>query len=356
LFKIQLREIVLSQKGIKPQLLRESPFDGSMPYIDISFLETGKASYHTSKEFGNQATKEDVLVVWDGTRVGMAFAGVDGIVGSTLTCLTPINITRDYLLYFLKSQYEFVKSNAIGSTGIRHVDSKLFFELEIPYQEIKDQKQCVVTIKERLKQYSVVLENQKEALRDVLNATNIKFKEDDDLPRSIQSFRQAMLKSAFRGDLTKAWRLKSFNRSRISNEFFQLNKNYKVLEDLPSTWSWTALGNAAVCERGRFNARPRNDPKLYGGKYPFIQISDIPESGGIISDHKQTLNEGGREVSKLFPVNTIVVAIVGSTIGNSGILGYDMCFPDSIIGMNAYYETTSNEYLEAIRKIKFACK
>ena len=49
--------------------------------------------------------------------------------------------------------------------------------------------------------------------------------------------------------------------------------------------------------------------------------------------HTQTLNEKGLSVSKKFPKGTAVIAIVGATIGNTGLLAYDMCFPDSLVGL-----------------------
>jgi type I restriction enzyme S subunit len=36
----------------------------------------------------------------------------------------------------------------------------------------------------------------------------------------------------------------------------------------------------------------------------------------------------------MFPKETVVIAIVGATIANTGILAYDMCFTDSMVGIN----------------------
>lgn len=70
-------------------------------------------------------------------------------------------------------------------------------------------------------------------------------------------------------------------------------------------------------ERGRFSPRPRNDPKYFNGEYPFIQTGDISSSNHRLSEYKQTLNEQGIKVSKKFCVGTIVMAIVGATIGSN---------------------------------------
>jgi len=126
------------------------------------------------------------------------------------------------------------------------------------------------------------------------------------------------------GKLTEDWREENFNIEPISRvekeEGFDLAVSEKDLPLLPSTWRCTALGNYAHCSRGRFSARPRNDPTYFNGSHPFIQIGDLPNEGGWITSHQQTLNERGLEVSKKFSKGTVVIAIVGSTIGNTGIL------------------------------------
>jgi type I restriction enzyme S subunit len=91
--------------------------------------------------------------------------------------------------------------------------------------------------------------------------------------------------------------------------------------------------------------RPRNDPAYFVGPHPFIQIGDLPPEGGWIESHRQSLNDRGLAVSKKFPKSTAVIAIVGATIGNTGLLTYDMCFPDSMIGIETGTEE-GNCYIE----------
>lgn len=98
-------------------------------------------------------------------------------------------------------------------------------------------------------------------------------------------------------------------------------------------WTTQPLGNIASIERGRFSPRPRNDPKFFGGDYPFIQTGDITRSKGRLREYSQTLNELGKKVSKEFKVGTIVIAIVGATIGESAILEIPTYAPDSVIGI-----------------------
>lgn len=106
------------------------------------------------------------------------------------------------------------------------------------------------------------------------------------------------------------------------------------------------LSEIAVLERGRFSPRPRNDPKFYDGDYPFIQTGDIANCNHRLSGFKQTLNEFGVKVSKKFEPGTIVIAIVGATIGATAILQREVYAPDSVIGITPY--SYNNIYLETL--------
>ena len=99
------------------------------------------------------------------------------------------------------------------------------------------------------------------------------------------------------------------------------------------------LSKVAILERGRFSPRPRNDPQYYDGDYPFVQTGDIANCDHRLSDFEQTLNEKGIKVSKCFKAGTILIAIVGATIGATAILQRDMYAPDSVIGI-----TVSEQY------------
>ncbi|MCF4098196.1 restriction endonuclease subunit S [Maritalea mediterranea] len=97
--------------------------------------------------------------------------------------------------------------------------------------------------------------------------------------------------------------------------------------------------------RGRSRHRPRNAPFLYGGPYPFVQTGDIRNSDGILSTFSQSYSEEGLAQSKLWPAGTICITIAAN-IAETAILGFDACFPDSIIGMVADPKTTFPEYVE----------
>jgi type I restriction enzyme S subunit len=97
--------------------------------------------------------------------------------------------------------------------------------------------------------------------------------------------------------------------------------------------------------RGKSKHRPRNDPKLYGGPYPFIQTGDVRNSDHLITEYTQTYSEAGLAQSKLWPKGTLCITIAAN-IAETGILGFDACFPDSVIGLVPNPEMTSTNFLE----------
>ena len=103
------------------------------------------------------------------------------------------------------------------------------------------------------------------------------------------------------------------------------------------------LERIATLERGRFSYRPRNEPRFFGGAHPWIQIAEVEAAGKFIRQWNATLNDDGLAISKKFPKGTVLVSIA-ATIGAVGILDFDCCVPDSIVGVTPR-EGTDTEFL-----------
>ena len=101
---------------------------------------------------------------------------------------------------------------------------------------------------------------------------------------------------------------------------------------VPESWELVRLGEISKIERGKFSHRPRNEPRFYGGAYPFVQTGDVAKCDGYIRSYTQTLNEDGLAISKIFPAGTILITIAAN-IGFTGILNFDSACPDSLIGI-----------------------
>ena len=103
---------------------------------------------------------------------------------------------------------------------------------------------------------------------------------------------------------------------------------------IPEQWDVVEMASVASVERGKFAYRPRNEPRFYGGRYPFVQTGDVAACDGFIRTYGQTLNEDGLALSRLFPSGTILLTIAAN-IGSTGIATFDVAFPDSLVGIQA---------------------
>lgn len=105
-------------------------------------------------------------------------------------------------------------------------------------------------------------------------------------------------------------------------------------------------------QRGRFGHRPRNDPRYYGGKYPFIQTGNIVKASTSNSkiQYTQTLNELGVSTSRIFDEKVVVITIAAN-IGFTAILDYDACFPDSLVALTTDQNIISLEYLNIYTRL-----
>jgi type I restriction enzyme, S subunit len=113
---------------------------------------------------------------------------------------------------------------------------------------------------------------------------------------------------------------------------------------VPESWLVSTLGQLTSLERGRFLHRPRNEPRFYGGRTPFVQTGDVVRSGGRIREYTQTLNDDGVTISRVFPAGTILITIAAN-IGFTGILQFDSACPDSLIAITPN-EQLNTEFLE----------
>ncbi|HAS8598792.1 TPA: restriction endonuclease subunit S [Vibrio vulnificus] len=198
----------------------------------------------------------------------------------------------------------------------------------------------------------------------------------------LQHYRQSVLKDAVTGKLTEQWRaqnadklepaehllerilderranweaeqLKAFEEKGKTPKNDKWKDKYKEppqadlssLLEIPDSWTWTTITQLGELNRGKSKHRPRNDPSLYGGDYPFVQTGDVRAADGLLTTYKQTYSEKGLSQSRLWPKGTMCITIAAN-IAETAILGFDACFPDSVVGFIPQNESVSVEYIE----------
>lgn len=110
-------------------------------------------------------------------------------------------------------------------------------------------------------------------------------------------------------------------------------------------WENRVLAELGSVSRGKSKHRPRNDKKLYGGEYPFIQTADVKKANFYINEYSQSYNEVGLNQSKLWDKGTLCITIAAN-IAETALLSFPACFPDSIVGFIPFENVSDVRYIK----------
>lgn len=99
----------------------------------------------------------------------------------------------------------------------------------------------------------------------------------------------------------------------------------------PKGWKTNLLKNLGELNRGVSKHRPRNDPELLNGSYPLVQTGDVSNADTYIKEYSSTYSEVGLKQSRMWSKGTLCITIAAN-IAKTGILTFDACFPDSVVG------------------------
>jgi type I restriction enzyme S subunit len=273
---------------------------GEIPLIRIRDILRGSSSTFYSGEYESKFIIQngDVLIGMDGEFNRERWKGGNALLNQRVCKITVSSnqLNDEYLYHFLPIALKSIE-DATPFVTVKHLSVNSIRNIEIPLPPIAEQKR----IAEILDRTQSLISKRKEAIAKL-----------DTLTQSI---------------------------------FIEMFGN--PIENQKG-WLTDRLSKVASVERGKFTPRPRNDPSYYGGKFPFIQTGDISSSCGCLNRWTQTLNEKGIAVSRSFPPKTVVMAIVGATLGITSILAIEVYCPDSVVGIQTYSNKAVPEYIERV--------
>ena len=113
-------------------------------------------------------------------------------------------------------------------------------------------------------------------------------------------------------------------------------------------WPVGTLVDLGELDRGVSRHRPRGAPELLGGEHPLIQTGDVSRSGGYIREFTATYSDIGLAQSKKWPAGTLCITIAAN-IAETGILTFDACFPDSVVGFTPK-QTSNVEFVQELMR------
>ena len=266
-------------------------------------LQEGEYPFYTSskkltKRINNALYEQHALIFGTGGQASIHY--VNTKFSTSTDCLVATSNQKDlnikFVYYYLLGNINILE-NGFKGAGLKHISKQYIENIEIPIYTI-DVQNKIVKILDKI--YNLLKKREKSI--DLIDT------------------------------LDRAQFLNMFG-DPITNKLRWKKKLFKKLAKL---------------ERGRFSARPRNDTSYFGGNYPFIQTGDINKSEYRLDSYSQTLNEKGINVSKEFKKGTVLIAIVGATIGATTILMIDSYTTDSVIGIKVKESVIDNIFLEML--------
>jgi len=120
--------------------------------------------------------------------------------------------------------------------------------------------------------------------------------------------------------------------------------------ELPPNWEWARFPELGEFGRGKSKHRPRNDPKLFNpGIYPLVQTGEVARAANVIHEYHSKYSEIGLAQSRMWPAGTLCITIAAN-IADSALLGFDACFPDSVVGFVPFQPLNDTKYFLAFMK------
>lgn len=228
------------------------------------------------------ARNNDILISVRAPIGDLNFANEECCIGRGLAALRikdNSKYSKEYLFAFLKSIARELQRKGTGST-FTAIGKTVLEDLEINVPSLPEQQKIAA----HLDSIQSAIDNKKQQLQQLDELVKSKF---------VEMF----------GDVV------------------QNSKNWDLIE-------FEQLGELA---RGVSKHRPRGAPELLGGKYPLIQTGDVANCDTYITEYTSTYSELGLAQSKMWKARCLCITIAAN-IAKTGILTFDACFPDSVVG------------------------
>jgi len=212
------------------------------------------------------------------------------------------NICDNYFFVFLNSKL-FEKQVIKSAKGVAQLNtsSKKIKKINFPFPPLPEQKAIVAKIEQLFSDLDNGIANLKK------------------VQEQLKIYRQAVLKKAFEGELTKEWR----EAQNMKSE----QKSFKSLSEIGEILTG--------------NTPSKKITDFYSSKdYPFYKPTDL-NAGNNVTNSIDGLSELGFQNGRIAPANSILVTCIGATIGKTGLIKKEGCFNQQINAIVPFKENNS---------------
>ncbi|MCH2231660.1 MAG: restriction endonuclease subunit S [Crocinitomicaceae bacterium] len=371
--RVELKNIASVQNGFAFSSKLFSRTEG-LPLIRIRDIFSSDTENLYTGEYNEDfiVTKGDILIGMDGDFKVSKWPGNKGLLNQRVCRIhfDSNHYEKEFLFICIQPYLNAIHSETSAVT-VKHLSSRTINDIPFPLPPLPEQRAIVAKIEE-------LFSDLDKGIADLKKAQD-----------QLKVYRQAVLKKAFEGELTKEWReqqtdlptadtllqqIKEERQKHYEQELENWKQAVKAWEEkgkegkkpgkpkatkslpsltsaelakmnvIPKTWGYSYLAYSGDLGRGKSKHRPRNDKRLFGGKYPFFQTAEV-KAQEIITEYHQTYNDFGLAQSKLWPAGTLCITIAAN-IADTGFLGIDACFPDSVVGYTPFEKVIDIKYID----------
>lgn len=257
-------------------------------------------------------------------------------IGRGLTAIRPNNeVGLKYLLYYFRHFEAQLNQKGTGTT-FKAITQNIIKNLDVPVPPLPEQERIVARIEELFSELDKAVET--------LNTTK----------QQLAVYRQAVLKEAFEGKLSKQWR--NTNNNSPYNDLLSIYRKDQCFKDtsgdeneielkLPSTWVKTRIGEVFTVEVG---ATPKRSVSEYwNGDINWVSNGEVQFN--TISQTKEKITHKGltNSSSNLNPAGTVMLAMIGEgkTRGQAAILNVEAAHNQNTAAILVSQTPCSSKYL-----------
>lgn len=217
--------------------------------------------------------------------------------------LPSIHFIPEYLYWFLKGNQALLQQYASGTTFLE-LSSRRASEIKLPIPPLSEQRRLVA----RIESLFAKLDAAREKVQSVLD--------------SHETRKAALLHDAFTGKLTAKWREEHQTELREIKQFpSKLKSAPNHVDALAGKWALVRLGDVITWSSG--GTPSRKHPEYYSGDIPWVKTGELNNTYIYDTSEKITKEAIAQSSAKVLPVNTVLLAMYGATIGKVGILGVE---------------------------------
>jgi len=228
-------------------------------------------------------------------------------------------ISNKFMLYNLNSPYSRKKIEELQSgTTRKRISRKNLSKIEFPLAPLPEQRAIVSKIEQLFSKLDNGIANLKAA------------------KEKLEIYRQAVLKKAFEGELTKEWRERQNHDAKDSQDDpdsksdIQSHQKNQDSDNgkLPEGWRIVEISKVGEIITG--STPSKKNKEFYSNRdYNFYKPTDL-DAGNIVSKSIDGLSKVGFEAGRQAPKNSILVTCIGATIGKTGLIIKPGCFNQQI--------------------------